>query len=179
MVVIHTEKSHQSSLEANLRWSNVRASQQNLGRNMKDAEFKALNHPVGANVIASSGSAVSAGYKPDITVKDANGALQFIIESEQKTDRKAFLGDLLKAEMHSERQKACPELIIVMRPFGNTTTKQIADHLRPYKQWLAQKNGGKLNLSEVHVLTDVEYQAAIAAGEVLGSASFKGRGHVV
>jgi len=146
---------------------------------MKDSEFKALNHPVGKNVIASTGSAVSTGYKPDVTVKDAAGELKFIIESEQKTDRKAFLGDLLKAEVHSEQQKAHPELIIVMQPFDNTTTKQIADHLRPYKQWLAVKSGGKLNLSDVHVLSDVEYQEAIDAGEILGSLSFKNRGHRV
>lgn len=146
---------------------------------MKDADFKKLNHPIGTNIIASSGSAVSTGYKPDITVKDINGVLKFIIESEQKTDRKAFLGDLLKAEMHADQQKACPELIIVMQPFENTTTKQIADHLRPYKQWLTQKQNGKLNLSGVHILSDDEYQAAIIAGEVLGSPSFKRRGYIV
>jgi hypothetical protein len=146
---------------------------------MKDADFKALNHPIGANVIASSGSAVSTGYKPDITVKDAQGVLRFILESEQKTDRKVFLGDLLKAEMHAEQQKASPALIIVMQIFENTTTKQIADHLRPYKQWLALKKGGALNLSAVHVLSDVEYQAAVAAVELLGSPAFNSRGHVV
>jgi hypothetical protein len=146
---------------------------------MKDSEFKALKHPVGKYIIASTGSNVSTGYKPDITVKNLGGELKFIIESEQKTDRKAFLGDLLKAEMHSEQQKAHPELIIVMQPFANTTTKQIADHLRPYKQWLAQKNGGQLNLSEVHVLSAVEYQAAIDANEVLGSNAFKSRGYLV
>lgn len=146
---------------------------------MKDAAFKVLSHPIGANVIASSGTAVSIGYKPDITVKDTKGVLKFILESEQKTDRKAFLGDLLKAEMYSEQQKASPELIIVMQILGNTTTKQIADHLRPFKQWLALKKGGALNLSAVHVLSDVEYQAVIAAGELLGSSAFKSRGHAV
>ena len=146
---------------------------------MKDASFKALNHPVGANIIASSGSSVSTGYKPDITVKDTGGALKFILESEQKTDRKAFLGDLLKAEMYAEERQATPELIIVMQIYGNTTTKQIADHLRPYKQWLALKKGGKLSLSAVHVVSDVEYLAAIAAGDQLGTPAFKTRGHAV
>jgi hypothetical protein len=146
---------------------------------VKDSDFKALHHPIGAHIIASSGSAVSTGYKPDITVKDTEGILKFILESEQKTDRKAFLGDLLKAEMYSEQQKANPELIIVMQIFGNTTTKQIADHLRPYKQWLAMKKGGSLNLSAIHVLSDKEYEDAIAAGELLGSSAFKSRGHAV
>lgn len=146
---------------------------------MKDAAFKALNHPIGANVVGSTGSAVAPGYKPDVTVKDSQGAIRFILESEQKTDRKAFLGDLLKAEMYSEQQKATPELIVVMQQFGNTTTKQIADHIRPYKHWLAQKNGGALSLSAIHVLSDAEYLQAIAAGDLLGSKAFKIRGHVV
>lgn len=146
---------------------------------MKDADFKSLAHPIGTNVIASSGSAVSQGYKPDVTVRDAAGILLFILEAEQKTDRKAFLGDLLKAEMYAEQEGASPELIIVMQTFNNTTTRQIADHLRPYKSWLSAKNGGALNLSAVQVLSDVEYQAAIGAGDLLGTAPFKSRGHAV
>ena len=146
---------------------------------MEDADFKALNHPIGTNVVASTGTAVSPGYKPDVTVKDSQGTIRFILESEQKTDRKAFLGDLLKAEMHSEQQKAAPELIIVMQQYGNTTTKQIADHIRPYKLWLAQKKGGVLSLSAIHVLSDAEYLQAIAAGDQLGSQAFKSRGHIV
>lgn len=146
---------------------------------MKDAEFKALNHPAGNNIIVTRGTAVAAGYKPDITITDTNGQLKYILESEQKTDRKAFLGDLLKAEMHAEQHSASPELVIVMQQFSNTTTKQIADHMSPYKQWLAQKNGGKLNISAIHVLSDVDYLQAIAAGENIGSQAFKKRGHLV
>jgi hypothetical protein len=146
---------------------------------MKDAIFKALKHPVGTSTIASSGSAVSPGYKPDITVEDATGALTFILESEQKTDRKAFLGALLKAEVYAELQNARPELIIVMQAFKNTTTKQIADHLRPYKHWLSSKKGGTLSLSAIHVLSDDEYRAAIAASECIGTAAFKHHGHVL
>jgi hypothetical protein len=146
---------------------------------MKDKDFKALNHPIGPNIIASTGSAVSQGYKPDVTVRDATGVLTFILESEQKTDRKAFLGDLMKAEMFAEEQNARPELIIVMQPFGNTTTAQISGHIQPYKQWLALKNGGALNLSAIRILSDVEYQHAIEAGETLGSPALKMRGHIV
>lgn len=147
---------------------------------MKDSDFKALNHPIGkANTIASTGQEVSKGYRPDITVKDPSGLPVFILESEQKTDRKAFLGDLVKAEMYSQKEKCTPELIIVMRVFNNTTTKQISEHIRHYSDWLAGKNGGTLNLSEIHVLSDTEYLAAISAAEVLGSTEFKKRGHVV
>jgi hypothetical protein len=143
---------------------------------MKDADFKNLKHQIGTtNRIASTGESVATGYKPDITVKDSNGVLKFILESEQKTDRKAFLGDLLKAEMYSEQQNAAPVLIIVMQEQPNTTTKQIADHIKPYKQWLAQKFGGKLSLSAVYVLSDTQYEESINAKEILGAQAFNNR----
>jgi len=146
---------------------------------MKDDDFKNLAHRVGVNVIASRGSTVSTGYKPDATVRNSEGKLMFILESEQKTDRKAFLGDLIKAEMYSEQQNANPELIIIMQPFGNTTTQQITDHIRPYKNWLAQKKGGALSISSVQVLSDADYVEAIQAGEELGSLAFRRRGYIV
>jgi hypothetical protein len=146
---------------------------------MKDAQFKALAHLIGTHVVSTRGAAVSLGYKPDVTVRDSSGVLKFILESEQKTDRKAYLGALLKAEMYAEQQKARPELIVVMQIFKNTSTKQIADHLRPYKIWLESKKGGALNLSAIHVLSDAEYVSAIAAVEIIGSAAFRLRGHAV
>src|SRR3546814_8492579 len=63
-----------------------------------------------------------------ISVRDASGALAFILEAEQKTYRKAFLGDLIKAEMYAEQEGANPTLLIVMQPQPNTTTEQIANH---------------------------------------------------
>jgi len=146
---------------------------------VKDAEFKELAHPVGVGKITSRGNNVSPGYKPDVTVCDASGRLVFILESEQKTDRKAFLGSLVKAEMFAEAQAATPELVIVMKSFQNTTTRQIADHLRPYKNWLAGMKGGALRLAAIQVLSEADYLEAIEAGDELGSAGFKSRGHVV
>src|SRR3546814_19864403 len=78
--------------------------------------------------IAARGREVAPGYKPDVTVRDASGALACILEAEQKTDRKAFLGDLIKAEMYAEQEGANPTLLIVMQPQPNTTTEQIANH---------------------------------------------------
>ena len=147
---------------------------------MKNATFKACKHQVGkGNVIASRGKAVSKGYKPDVTVADAKGNLLYILECEQKTDRKAFLGDFIKAEFHAGHKKQNPELIIVMKVFNNTTTQQIAAHLRPYIKWLKSKGGGQLSLSAVQVLSDKEYQKSISAGEPLGSKAFKKRGHII
>lgn len=148
---------------------------------MKNATFKACKHQVGkGNKIASRGKAVSKGYKPDVTVEDVvAGKLQYILECEQKTDRKAFLGDFIKAEFHAEHKKQHPRLIIVMREEGNTTTKQIFNHLRPYIEWLKLKKGGQLSLSAVQVLSDKEYEESISAGKTLGSAAFKKRGHYI
>ncbi len=146
---------------------------------MKDSGFKSLNHQIGVNVIASKGTQVAKGYKPDITIKNSQGQTTFILESEQKTDRKAFLGDLLKAEKYSEEQAASPELIIVMQPFENTTTLQITDHIRPYAQWLSGLKNGKMALSSIQVLSDDEYLDSIASGEIIGSEVFKKRGHIV
>ena len=147
---------------------------------MKDAKFKACKHKVGkGNKIASRGEKVSKGYKPDVTVEDAKGNLLYILECEQKTDRKAFLGDFIKAEFHAENKKPKPKLIIVMQVFNNTTTKQIFEHLRPYIKWLKSKKGGQLSLSAVQVLSDKEYVQSISADETLGSKAFKKRGHII
>lgn len=146
---------------------------------MDDKKFKALPHPVGNNRIASRGEAVSSGYHPDITVRNTENRLIFIIECEQKTDRKAFLGALIKAELYSEQECVNPILVIVMQPKPNTTTLQIANHLRPYISWLAAKQGGKMNLELIHILSDIEYEIAIMEGEQISSVAFRRRGHVL
>src|SRR3546814_18158947 len=98
---------------------------------MKDSEFKMLNHPISADWIASRGREVAPGYKPDVTVRDASGALAFILEAEQKTDRKEFLGDLIKAEMYAEQEGAKTTLLTVMQPQPKTKTEQIPNHHPP------------------------------------------------
>ena len=65
---------------------------------MKDSEFKGLGHLVGDLIISSRGTEVARGYKPDVTIVDRSGQVMFILECEQKTDRKAFLGGFIKAE---------------------------------------------------------------------------------
>lgn len=142
---------------------------------MKDSEFKALPHCVGANKIASCGTEVAKGYKPDLTVSDTNGHLAFIFECEQKTDRKSFLGDLIKAEKHAEDVREHPVLVIVMQLYKNTTAQQIADHLRPYAKWIARLKGRSLNLTDILVVSDEEYKHSVEATELLGSQEFRAR----
>jgi hypothetical protein len=144
---------------------------------VKDADFKKLEHQVGNGRIASQGGQVASGYKPDITVHDVSGKLLFILECEQKTDRKAFLGDLVKAEKYAEDCKARPVLIIVMQTCANTTTSQIARHLNTYFDWLHKAKGamGGLCLKEVLVMSDSEYQQSVGAKELLASPAFRKR----
>ena len=146
---------------------------------MKDSDFKRLDHQIGTLQIGSCGSAVSAGYKPDVTVVDATGKLMFILESEQKTDRKAFLGDVLKAEKYSEECNATPMLVIVMQQQSNTTVKQIAEHILPYIAWLKGRLNGGMKLSGLLVISDTEYLASVNIKELLGSAAFLKRGVAV
>lgn len=147
---------------------------------MKDSEFKNIQHCVESAVIITRGSEVSKGYKPDLTVRAASdGKLLFILESEQKTDRKAFLGALMKAEMFAEVEDASPELIIVMQIMGNTTVINIAKHIQPYVWWLSKIKGGNLHLSAVHVMSDTDYLESIACAEALGSEAFKLRGCLI
>ena len=146
---------------------------------MKDSEFKRLNHMVGDNRIGSRGTAVCQGYKPDVTVVDANNRLKFILESEQKTDRKAFLGNVIKAEKYAEECNASPMLIIVMQPQQNTTVEQIAEHLQPYAVWLRQRLNEEVRLSGIFVISDSEYLSSAQAQELLGSNAFVRRGRLV
>lgn len=139
---------------------------------MTDATFKSLPHCLGKYRITSSGSLVCKGYKPDLTVSDSDNRLVFIFECEQKTDRKAFLGSLVKAEKYAEDCAAHPILIIVMQEFDNTTVQQIAGNLRPYAVWLAHLKGGRPSLADILLISDQEYRSSVEANEVVGSADF-------
>ena len=86
---------------------------------MNDSEFKCLAHQLGDLKVKSRGSEVTRGYKPDLTLIDETGRLMFIVECEQKTDRKAFLGAVVKAEKYAEDSHCSPTLIIVMKEASN------------------------------------------------------------
>ncbi len=139
---------------------------------MTHATFKNLPHCLGSYRIASCGGLVCKGYKPDLTVCNSDNQLAFIFECEQKTDRKAFLGSLVKAEKYAEDCAAHPILIIVMQEFDNTTVQQIAGNLRPYASWLARLKGGKLNLADILLISDREYLCSLKASELPASPNF-------
>ena len=63
------------------------------------------------------------------------------MESESKTDRKAFLGDFIKAEKYSQELGINPTSIIVMTEKDNTTLAQVHAHLIPYVRWVRSLKG--------------------------------------
>lgn len=57
----------------------------------------------------------------------------------------------------------------------NTTVKQIAKQLTTYATWLARLKHGELNLADILVLSDEEYERSTEASELLGSQEFVAR----
>ncbi len=146
---------------------------------MKNSEFRSMNHQVGNYEIATNGSQVSQGYKPDITIKNSNGETIYILESEQKTDRKAFIGDVIKAEKYAQEYNFSPVLVIVMKEFNNTTVKQIADHLKPYVTWLSHIISDGLKLKKVIIISDNCYKKSVGQQEVICSENFLRRAEII
>lgn len=142
---------------------------------MRDSEFKRLAHNTGDLRVATSGSTVCEGYKPDVTLRDEEERLIYILECEQKTDRKAFIGDLIKAEYLAHLEQAQPTLLIVMREFKNTTVQQISNQLAIYQEWLRDRLIGGTCLSAVWVVSDISYKESVLAGETIGDIRFMKR----
>lgn len=142
---------------------------------MKDSDFKKLDHQLGKLRIASNGTAVTDGYKPDLTVSDSDGKVVYILESEQKTDRKAYLGDLLKAEKYAKTINANPCLIVVMKESKNTTLNNIANQFREYASWLHRSLINGLSISSIQIISDVQYKESVKACEEIGSEAFLSR----
>jgi len=143
---------------------------------MRDSEFKELRHVTGSLRIHSRGTEIAPGYKPDLTLVDNLGKVQFILECEQKTDRKAFIGDFIKAEMFSEENDHHPALIIVMQEQDNTKVRHISRHLQPYVSWLTKLRRAPLNVPLLLVMSDIQYMASLEQSEQIGSSQFFGRG---
>lgn len=135
-----------------------------------------MAHQVGSNRIATNGGQVTTGYKPDLTIQSQNNDVVFIVESEQETDRKAFLGDYIKAEKYSQENNYNPMLIIVMQVFPNTTVQQIASHLEPYLTWFNNGFGNAAKIKNILIMSDTEYQSSSVANQVIGSQQFISRG---
>ena len=144
---------------------------------MLDTEFKNFGHRLAqGDAIASRGTniATNGNYRPDIAVRNSSGAIHLILESERKSERKAFIGAMVHAAKYAADSNLKITLVFVMKETGNqTTVAQVSANIRPYFQWLHTLEAKQLH--RVLLISDVEYDASANAGEEILSAQFTAR----
>jgi|SRR5678809_306274 hypothetical protein len=128
---------------------------------IRDAAFKQLLHACKGYSQFTNGNSVEAGYKPDYVLKRSNEYI--ILESENSSSRKTFVGGLIKAAhfLSGERKGI---LVFIIVPKTNTTDRAIANHLRKYLSWVADKT----NLRDVYVIEANAYYQANLVLPLLG-----------
>lgn len=117
---------------------------------IKDREFKKLLHECKGYSMHSNGNAVEEGYKPDYTMRMGNDFI--ILESENSSSRKTFVGGMLKAA-HFLQGERTGSLVFVIVPRRNTKAMTIALHLKKYFSWISEKT----NLKEIYVIEASHY----------------------
>ncbi|QHS23453.1 hypothetical protein GWK91_11015 [Virgibacillus sp. MSP4-1] len=141
---------------------------------MLDKDFKEFPHITGELKLQTKGSELINGYNPDLIIANQEGKIKYILESEHKTDRKAFLGDVVKAAHYCEVTQTPAKLIVVMKENEKQTTiEQISNHLKDYFKWL--RGLGVSMLKDVLIITDEEYKKSNTEKEIIGSKPFIGR----
>jgi hypothetical protein len=117
---------------------------------ISDKAFKALQHSHKGYIKHLNGQILEEGYKPDFVLK--RGDYYIILESENSSSRKTFVGGMIKAAHFLQGQKR-GKLIFVIVPKKNTTADSIAKHLRPYLKMVQ----GRTNLRNVFVVEASSY----------------------
>jgi len=121
-------------------------------KNITDREFKQMNHRVDGFLIISKGSEIEKGYKPDIVLKHKTKDDYTIVECENNSSRKVFIGGMIKAAMYlTGKRKGI--LVFVMSESENTSIRQIADQLKKYFEFIKSIT----NLKEVYVIKQIDY----------------------
>lgn len=142
---------------------------------MLDSEFKDFAHRIPDNSrILSNGQDLVPGYRPDISIQDNNDEVYLILESERKSERKAFIGAMVKASHFAYDNNSPITLIFVMKETGNqTTVNQISSNLKPYFDWLYQLGATQLN--RVCFISHPAYEESANNNEILLSEEFLDR----
>lgn len=99
-----------------------------------------------------NGQELEDGYKPDYVLKNETGYI--ILESENTSSRKTFVGGMIKAAHFLQNEKR-GQLVFVIVPKENTTALAIAKHLKPYLTWIEHCT----NLKDVFVIEAKYYYA--------------------
>lgn len=144
---------------------------------MLDREFKNFQHILAqGDLVASRGENIAnvGNYRPDVAIKNSSGAIHLILESERKSERKAFIGALVHAAKYAEDSSAQITLVFVMKETGSqTTVSQVSANIRTYYEWLHSL--GATNLNRVFLISDTEYDHSANANEVILSDEFIAR----
>lgn len=112
--------------------------------------FKSLEHSHADFESFHNGQVLESGYKPDCVLR--NGNEYIILESENSSSRKTYVGGMIKAA-HFLQNDRFGKLVFVIVPKKNTRAATIANHLRPYLIWL----GEKTNLRDDYVIEAGKY----------------------
>lgn len=122
------------------------------GKAISDYTFKHLPHKALGYALWRKGGEIMPSYMPDYVLKDGNRYI--ILESENNTNRKMFVGCLMKAAYFLQKEKT-GFLVIVLHEMDNTKLNQIKDHLTSYYQWIKQAH--LTNMSAVFLIRDKDY----------------------
>jgi hypothetical protein len=117
-----------------------------------DKIFKALEHKYKKHEVFLKGGNLEKGYRPDYVLKKGNDYI--ILESENTSSRKTFVGGLIKAA-HFLTENKTGILVFVIVPKKNTTGNSIVKHLKPYYKWIKDKT----NLKKVYIIEANKYYA--------------------
>lgn len=117
---------------------------------VKDKDFKLLNHRSKGYDVFLKGGDLESGYCPDYVLKRDNEYI--ILESENATSRKTFVGGMLKAA-HFLTGSNRGILIYVITPKENTKVSSIVEQIRTYFDYIR----GITNLWKIYVIEDEKY----------------------
>lgn len=129
-----------------------------------DQIFKGFPHSCGEYIMYTNGNRLDSGYLPDYVLKNGNDYI--IIESENTTNRKTFVGGLVKAAHFLQGDKT-GSLIFVIVPKNNITVQQIQKHLKKYLNWILDMT----NLRDVYII-EAEHYHRDQKVLVIGGADF-------
>lgn len=129
---------------------------------ISDRQFKDLLHCCNGYNNHLDGQEIEIGYKPDVVLRNGNDFL--ILESENSSNRKTFIGGMIKAAHYLQGERS-GTLVFIMVPKDNTTAKSITEQLRTYFNWLKDKT----NLKEIYVIEAGQYYANDCVLELLGT----------
>ena len=115
-----------------------------------DSIFKSINHHYKDYIFFRNGQEVEKGYKPDFVLN--NGDSYVIIESENSSNRKMFIGCMFKAAHFLQNEKK-GILVIVMKEMINTKVQSIGSQIQIYYDWIKDKT----NLNEIYIIAEDQY----------------------